>query len=105
MAEGGGGEDGPAKAEEPEVPIWKKCCFAMLDVCAMIVRTILAIVHGITWCCQRSAYPIKETILACCDSINRWLHPYLKKAPAATDIPVFVDQYSVVKKTSPGFQF
>mmetsp|Transcript_7055 Transcript_7055/g.17057 ORF Transcript_7055/g.17057 Transcript_7055/m.17057 type:complete len:95 (-) Transcript_7055:198-482(-) len=82
-----GGEKITEKPEE-ESP-FKQCCYHVLDFCAMCIRCVVASVRCVRWCCQRSCYPVKEAILACCDSLNRWKSPYKKRTPQKVDVPGF----------------
>lgn len=65
-----------------------KACYAILDVLACIVRTIVAIVVAIYRCIQRTVYPIKEAIITCYDTIDHRVNPYKKKVPY-THVPAF----------------
>mmetsp|Transcript_74908 Transcript_74908/g.148376 ORF Transcript_74908/g.148376 Transcript_74908/m.148376 type:complete len:97 (+) Transcript_74908:157-447(+) len=88
MSEGGAGDAGGG-AEKQEEGGCKKCCFALLDCIATILRTLLAIWNGFRWCARRCFFPLKECVLSYTDTLARWYKPYLAKHPTHMDVPSF----------------
>eukprot|EP00931_Biecheleriopsis_adriatica_P112557 TRINITY_DN87203_c0_g1_i1.p3 TRINITY_DN87203_c0_g1~~TRINITY_DN87203_c0_g1_i1.p3 ORF type:complete len:108 (+),score=21.07 TRINITY_DN87203_c0_g1_i1:51-374(+) len=90
MAEEGkaetGGQESPEKAEQEESGA-KKCCYALLDCIAVVVRTIVAILSGIKWATQRCCYPMKESVITCLDRWSVWYTPASRKKPARVGTP------------------
>merc|ERR1719253_614850 len=58
-----------------------KCIFA-------VMLCISKMYQAVVWCCQRTCYPIKETVLGGFDDFNRNLNPWKTRRPR-THIPTF----------------
>eukprot|EP00747_Dinoflagellata_sp_TGD_P164696 gnl/TRDRNA2_/TRDRNA2_184981_c0_seq1.p2 gnl/TRDRNA2_/TRDRNA2_184981_c0~~gnl/TRDRNA2_/TRDRNA2_184981_c0_seq1.p2 ORF type:complete len:111 (-),score=20.56 gnl/TRDRNA2_/TRDRNA2_184981_c0_seq1:244-576(-) len=62
--------------------------FAILDVISAIIVAIVNCFKAIYHCIQRTVYPIKQSILGCCDDLDYRMNPWKKKTPYS-HIPTF----------------
>mmetsp|Transcript_11378 Transcript_11378/g.33774 ORF Transcript_11378/g.33774 Transcript_11378/m.33774 type:complete len:94 (-) Transcript_11378:81-362(-) len=83
MAEGeaGGG------ADEEEKPA--RNCDALLDFGACLFRGGAQTGSAIMWGTRYACYPVKETVVKCCDRTKEYTRPYVKKEVGAEYVPTF----------------
>mmetsp|Transcript_72399 Transcript_72399/g.223702 ORF Transcript_72399/g.223702 Transcript_72399/m.223702 type:complete len:108 (+) Transcript_72399:143-466(+) len=90
-ADGGGDAEkvnGAMDMGEEESKV-KLCFFACLDFFATIARWCVAAWNGFKWAARRTAYPVKEVVIACTDTWARWYRPYKAKKPQGASVPTF----------------
>mmetsp|Transcript_123944 Transcript_123944/g.194315 ORF Transcript_123944/g.194315 Transcript_123944/m.194315 type:complete len:103 (-) Transcript_123944:36-344(-) len=102
MDGGESGAEGPPKEEDGAC---KKCCFAILDCIAVIVRCVLFMWNDVIfYSIKRVSYPTKEAFWGCVERCYKWKNTFRQKFGA----PVWTPQFSCNSlggKSAPGFQY